>query len=69
VLFFGEYFLTLGKVLGNEPFTDKTIVECSMPSVTVGKDFAECKKAFVECLEHSTKNASLVVLVQSCWII
>jgi hypothetical protein len=69
VLFFGECFLTLGKVLDNEPFADKTFVECSLPSVTLDIDFAECKKAFVECLEHSTKNANLVELVQSCWII
>jgi hypothetical protein len=57
--------LTLGKVfaecpkkaLGKEPFA-----ECSLPSVTLGKAFAECKIAFAECLRHSAKNAIPVVL-------
>lgn len=32
-----------------------------MPSVTLGKAFAECKIAFTECLRHSAKNAISVV--------
>jgi hypothetical protein len=54
VFVFAECFLTLGKVfaecpkkaLGKEPFADKIFVECSLPSVTLGKGFAECKIAF-----------------------
>jgi hypothetical protein len=42
--------LTLGKVfaecpkkaLGKEPFADEIFAECSLPSVTLGKAFAEC---------------------------
>jgi hypothetical protein len=33
----------------------------SLPSVTLGKAFAECKIAFAECLRHSAKNAISVV--------
>jgi hypothetical protein len=33
-----------------------------LPSVTLVKDFAECKKPFAECLEHSAKEASPVVI-------
>jgi hypothetical protein len=45
------------KALGKEPFADEIFAECSLPSVTLGKAFAECKIAFVECLRHSAKNA------------
>jgi hypothetical protein len=63
--------LTLGKVfaecpkkvLGKELFADEIFAECSLPSVTLGKGFAQCKIALVECLRHSTKNAIPVVLV------
>jgi hypothetical protein len=69
VFFFAECFSTLGKVfaecpkkvLGKEPFADKIFAECSLPSVTLGKGFAECKIAFAECLRHSAKNAIPVV--------
>jgi hypothetical protein len=65
--------LTLGKVfaecpkkaLGKEPFADEIFAECSLPSVTLGKAFAECKKAFAECLRHSSKNAIPVVIKAS----
>jgi hypothetical protein len=30
-------------------------------SVTLGKDFTECKIVFAECLKHSAKNTSPVV--------
>jgi hypothetical protein len=35
-----------------------------LPSVTLGKAFAECKIAFAECLRHSAKNAIPVVYLQ-----
>jgi hypothetical protein len=35
-----------------------------LPSVTLGKAFAECKIAFAECLRHSAKNAIPVVYVR-----
>jgi hypothetical protein len=49
------------KALGKEPFADEIFVECSLPSVTLGKGFTECKIAFAECLRHSAKNAIPVV--------
>jgi hypothetical protein len=33
------------KVLGKELFADKIFAECSLPSVTLGKGFAECEIA------------------------
>jgi hypothetical protein len=39
--------------------TDKMFVEYSLPG------FAECKVVFAECLGHSTKNTSLVVIPQT----
>jgi hypothetical protein len=53
------------KVFGKEPFADEIFVECSLPSVTLGKGFAECKIAFAECHRHSAKNAIPVVLQSS----
>jgi hypothetical protein len=62
VFFFAECFLTLGKVFaGKEPFADEIFAECSLPSVTLGKAFAECKIIFAECLRHSAKNVIPVV--------
>jgi hypothetical protein len=52
------------KVLGKDPFADKNFAECSLPSVTLGKAFAECKIAFAECIRHSAKNAIPVVYTQ-----
>jgi hypothetical protein len=49
------------KILGKEPFADKMFAECSLPSVTLDKGFAECKMAFAECLRHSAKNTIPVV--------
>jgi hypothetical protein len=56
------------KALGKEPIADEIFAECSLPSVTLGKAFAECKIAFAECkivfaecLRHSAKNAIPVV--------
>jgi hypothetical protein len=50
------------KALGKEPFADEIFAECYLPSVTLGKTFAECKIVFAECLKHSAKNAIPVVL-------
>ena len=47
--------------LGKEPFADKSYAGGSLPSVTLGKLFAECKLGFVECLGHSAKNPCPVV--------
>jgi hypothetical protein len=66
VFFFAECFLTLGKVfaecskkvLGKEPFADEIFVECSLPSVTLGKGFVECKI-------HSAKKAIQIVTIYS----
>jgi hypothetical protein len=52
----------LKKTLGKEPFADEIFAECSLPSVTLGKAFAECKIVFAECLRHSAKNAIPVVV-------
>jgi hypothetical protein len=34
-----------------------------LPSVTLGKGFAECKIAFAVCLEHTAKKLIPVVLI------
>jgi hypothetical protein len=51
------------KALRKEPFADEIFAECSLPSVTLGKAFAEYKIAFAECLRHSAKNEILVVFI------
>jgi hypothetical protein len=69
VFLFVECFSTLGKdftecpkkVLGKESFADRIFAEYSLPSVTLDKDFTECKIVFAECLKHSAKNTSPVV--------
>jgi hypothetical protein len=50
------------KVLGKEAVADVQFAERSLPSVTLGKAFAECKIAFVECLRHSAKELCPVVV-------
>jgi hypothetical protein len=50
-------------VLGKEAVADVQFAERSLPSVTLGKAFAECKIAFAECLRHSAKQLIPVVLV------
>ena len=35
-----------------------------MPSVTLGKGFAECISAFAECLKHSAKKVNPIVRAQ-----
>jgi hypothetical protein len=49
------------KVLGKEAVADVQFAERSLPSVTLGKAFAKCKIAFVECLRHSAKELCPVV--------
>jgi hypothetical protein len=44
---------------------DVQFAERSLPSVTLGKAFAECKIAFAECLRHSAKELCRVVQVKS----
>jgi hypothetical protein len=50
------------KVLGKEAVADVQFAERSLPSVTLGKAFAECKIVFAECLRHSAKKLSPVVM-------
>jgi hypothetical protein len=49
------------KVLGKEVVADVQFAECSLPSVTLGKAFAECRIAFAVCLRHTAKELILVV--------
>jgi hypothetical protein len=49
------------KVLGKETAADVQFPERSLPSVTLGKAFAECKIAFAECLRHTAKELIPVV--------
>jgi hypothetical protein len=49
------------KILDKKPFINKIFVRCSFPSITFDKDFAEYKKAFIECLRHSAKKTSSIV--------
>ena len=52
------------KVLGKEAVADVQFAERSLPSVTLGKGFAECKIAFAVCLEHTAKE--LIPVVNFC---
>jgi hypothetical protein len=54
------------KVLGKEAVADVQFAERSLPSVTLGKTFAECKIAFAVCLEHTAKKL-IPVVVQTSW--
>jgi hypothetical protein len=49
------------KVLGKEAVADVQFAERSLPSVTLGKVFAECFLGFAECLRHSAKKLCPVV--------
>jgi hypothetical protein len=49
------------KVLGKDAVADVQFAERSLPSVTLGKAFAECKIAFAVCLEHTAKELIPVV--------
>jgi hypothetical protein len=50
------------KLLGKEAVADVQFAERSLPSVTLGKAFAECKIAFAVCLEHTAKKLIPVVV-------
>jgi hypothetical protein len=50
------------KVLGKDAVADVQFAERSLPSVTFGKAFAECKIAFAVCLEHTAKELIPVVI-------
>jgi hypothetical protein len=49
------------KVLGKDVFADVLFAEPSLPSVTLGKAFAECFYVFAECFRHSAKRSIPVV--------
>jgi hypothetical protein len=49
------------KVLGKEAVADVLFAEPSLPSVTLGKHFAECFLGFAECFRHSAKRPISVV--------
>jgi hypothetical protein len=49
------------KVLGKDVFADVLFAEPSLPSVTLGKAFAECFYVFAECFRHSAKRLIPVV--------
>jgi hypothetical protein len=51
------------KILGKEAVADVQFAERSLPSVTLGKAFAECKMAFVVCLRHTAKELIPVVRI------
>jgi hypothetical protein len=50
------------KVLGKDVVADVQFAERSLPSVTLGKAFAECKIAFAVCLGHTGKELIPVVI-------
>jgi hypothetical protein len=50
------------KVLGKEVVVDVQFAERSLPSVTLGKGFAECTIAFAVCLRHTAKTLIPVVV-------
>jgi hypothetical protein len=50
------------KVLGKEAVIDVQFAERSLPSITLGKVFAECFLGFAECLRHSAKELCPVVM-------
>ena len=47
--------------LGKAAFTGRGFDGGSLPSVALGKGFAECKAAFAECNRHSAKSPPPVV--------
>jgi hypothetical protein len=52
------------KVLGKDAVADVQFAKRSLPSVTLGKAFAECKIAFAVCLRHTAKELISVVSVK-----
>jgi hypothetical protein len=64
-LYFAECFSLPSarqKALGKDIFADEIFAECSLPSATLGKGFAECNSGFAECLGHSAKPLNPVVV-------
>jgi hypothetical protein len=55
------------KVLGKEVVANVQFAERSLPSVTLGKAFAECKIAFAMCLRHTAKELIPVVATYGLW--
>jgi hypothetical protein len=49
--------------LGKEAVADVQFAERSLPSVTLGKAFAECKIAFAVCFRHTAKELIPVVIL------
>ena len=49
------------KTLGKDDFTVTFFAVCGLPSVALGKPFAEWKRGFAECLGHSAKRLCPVV--------
>ena len=47
--------------LGKAGFTVKKFDGASLPSVALGKRFAECMGVFAECMGHSAKRVAAVV--------
>jgi hypothetical protein len=58
-------FLALGK----DVFADEIAAECPLPSVTLGKGFAECNSGFAECPRHSAKPLIPVVYVCQVYVL
>jgi hypothetical protein len=56
------------KALGKELFADRFFTGCSLPSATLGKDFAECFSGFAECFGHSAKRGFPVVHVNKLFL-
>jgi len=47
--------------LGKAPFAVRGFAEWHLPSVTLGKAFAECKQGFAECNRHLAKPVNPIV--------
>jgi hypothetical protein len=54
------------KALGKDIFADKIAAECRLPSVTLGKGFAECNRVFAECSRYSAKPLIPIVMSVFC---
>jgi hypothetical protein len=53
----------LKKVLDKEVIVDVQFAELSLPSVTLGKTFAECFLGFDECCRHLAKKLIPIVSI------
>jgi hypothetical protein len=51
------------KALGKDVFADEIFAEYPLPSVTLGKAFAECNLGFAESPRHSAKPLNPVVSI------